>query len=524
MNRAPAPFLGRTSLVLAIAIGIVSALGCAPREAAEAVDSTEVGEAGTPASEDRPHGLIVDRPEAADGYTLFSPLLSDTSYLIDRKGQVVHLWKTSYAASSLYLLDDGHLLRTGRDPEAVGFKAGGVTGYIQKLDWDGNLVWELRLSSDDQILHHDIAPMPNGNILALGWEVKSPEEARAAGRRPELIGEHGLWPEFVVEIEPLRDGEARIVWEWHVWDHLVQDHDPELANYGDPAAHPHRVDVNRGGEPDQMDPEEFEQLKALGYIPEDAEMEELAPDFQHANSIDYHPGLDQIVISVPQLGEIWVIDHSISTEEARGPAGDLLYRWGNPAVYGRGEPRDQQLFSQHDARWIAEGMPGAGHLMIFDNGGGHPEGNRSAVVEIVPPVDDSGRYPLAEGEAWGPAKPTWSYTDRERFFAPFISGAHRMANGHTFVTQGPQARFFEVTPEGNVVWEYWQPFLGNVRNRDGSPAQPVDEFHHACFRATKLPADHPAFAGRELAPLDPQPPLGQRPGEAASDSSDSAAG
>jgi hypothetical protein len=98
----------------------------------------------------------------------------------------------------------------------------------------------------------------------------------------------------------------------------------------------------------------------------------------------------------------------------------------------------------------------------------------------------------------------WTYQadERESFQAPFISGAHRLENGNTFVCSGPQGRFFEVTPAGEVVWEYRNPFHGDV---PGWHPATVEKVPYASFRATKIPPDHPGLAGRDLRPLDPQP-------------------
>ena len=52
-----------------------------------------------------------DATRTTPGYVMFSPLVSDTTYLVDRNGQVVHFWSSEYAAGSEYLLDDGSLLR-----------------------------------------------------------------------------------------------------------------------------------------------------------------------------------------------------------------------------------------------------------------------------------------------------------------------------------------------------------------------------------------------------------------------------
>ncbi|MGH9324143.1 MAG: aryl-sulfate sulfotransferase [Vicinamibacteria bacterium] len=464
------------------------------------------------AAVEQPRGLVRNEPGASPGYVLFTQFSADKTYLVDLDGRVVHTWTNEKAGDAVYLQGDGSLYRLARIPEPPNFRAGGVAGYIQRLSWESEVRWEWKMGDEKRMLHHDIKPLPNGNLLAIAWEQKTPAEARAAGRRVDLIPEQGIWSEWILEIEPLPPDNAKIVWEWHLWDHLVQNHDPDAANYGDPSGHPRRLDINADGESVEIDEKELEQLKALGYVPDNASSEDLQSDFLHMNSIDYHPGFDQIAVSVPHVGEIWILDHSTTTEEARGSSGgryglggDLLYRWGNPESYGRGAKADQQLFSQHHALWIPDGFENAGHITVFNNGGGRPDGDWSSVVEIAPPVDDEGRYSLTEGEAFGPRAPVWTYQaeDRGSFFAPFVSGAHRLQNGNTFVCAGPPGRYFEVTPQGAIVWEYRNPFHGDV---PGWNPPGTEQFPYASFRAIKIPPDHPGLASRALAPLDPQPP------------------
>ncbi len=494
-------------MLLHLALALVAPLALAPA-AARSAGADE----GQP-----PRGLVSASSRASDGYVLFTPILSRTSYLIDNQGRVVHTWRASRHTGNQHLLADGRLLVASRAPDLEGFRSGGVAGLMEEIDWNGRVLWRWRLASERAVAHHDFQPMPGGNILVLGWEIRTRQEALAAGRRAELVPEQGLWPDFLLEIEPQRPDGARVVWEWHVWDHLVQDHDPEAAFYGDPAAHPGRLDINAVGREFAVDPDMLEQLKALGYIPDDAQPQDLDSDFLHVNSIDYHPGLDQIALSVPEAGEIWILDHGTTSEQAAGSrggrygrGGEILYRWGNPAVYGRGSADARRLFFQHDARWIPDGFPGAGNLTLFNNGTGRPEGSWSSVLQIVPPLLEDGRYALENGRPFGPDEPVWEYAaaDRTSFFAPFISGAHRTANANTLVCSGPAGRLFEVTPAGDVVWDYLNPYSEGVRPEDGWVPPPVHEAPWAVFQAERIPADHPGLAGRELAPLDPQPPTG----------------
>jgi hypothetical protein len=410
--------------------------------------------------------------------------------------------------ASVYLLGNGHLLRCARQPDAPVFDGGAQGGRIQTFSWDGELLWDFVFASEERLQHHDIEPLPNGNILLIAWEYKTREQAIQMGRYPNLVGAAGLWPDCVFEIRPHGPIGGQVVWEWHLWDHLIQDYDPRRDNYGSVAEHPELIDINGDREVEPVSDEQLKRLKALGYVNSDTAARDRNPDFTHANSIAYNPRLDQIALSIHTFDEIWIIDHSTTTREAAGHVGgraarggDLIYRWGNPKAYGRGAVEDRQLFAQHDARWIPEGYPGAGNIMVFNNGAGRPAGPCSSVIEIRPPLDDDGRYSIGTGGRFGPEVPTWEYTAAKKrsFFSDFISGAHRLAGGNTFICSGPEGRVFEVTPDGNIVWEYVNPYSGDAPNPAGDPPYSV-------FRATHIPPDHPALADRRLEPVDPQPP------------------
>ena len=192
-------------------------------------------------------GLFLNASQASKGYTLMSPKHNTVTYLIDNEGRVVHQWKSAYEpGQSAYLLPNGHLLRAGM-LRVQGGTGGGEGGRLEEYDWEGNLVWEFNHATRDYQLHHDFKPMPNGHVLALMVERKSREEAIAAGFDPRMLRDDFLVPDAVVEIEPVRPKGGRIVWEWHVWDHLIQESDKTKANYGEVAAHPELVDVNCNG-------------------------------------------------------------------------------------------------------------------------------------------------------------------------------------------------------------------------------------------------------------------------------------
>lgn len=417
-------------------------------------------------------GVLLKSDLAFEGYTLFAPLIGNAAYLIDLDGDVVKSWELEGTTSQVpYLLENGNLIyQTGANSAMLPLfgEVGGVAGGMREYTWDGELVWSFEYAGDTYIQHHDIEPLPNGNILMIAWEAIPSEEALALGMNPDLLPEGDtIWPDHIVEVDPRTN---EIVWKWRVWDHLIQDYDPNLPNYGDVRQHPERIDINYVG-PQQR----------LG-------------DWQHSNSINYNAELDQIVISTRNFSEIWVIDHSTTTEEAAGSTGgksgmggDLLYRWGNPVTYRAGTAEDQQLFYQHDAHWIKPGLPGEGNMLIFNNGDHTTNRPYSTVVEIALPLLEDGTYQRIDG-AYAPAEIVWEYVadPPESLYAAFVSSAQRLPNGNTMIVDGTGGRFLEVTPEGEIVWDYVNGFLGSM---------PANEFFSptSVFQAQRYAPDYPGL-------------------------------
>ena len=383
-----------------------------------------------------------------NGQILFAPMDSLITYLIDDTGVVNHTWPSSYfPGEAVRWLGDGTILRTIKTNIAG---LGGSGGGVQKILWDGTITWEFRYSTKKYLSHHDIMPLPNGNVLMIAWENKTRTEAIAAGRDPNTIPGNVFISDHIIEVKPTGPTSGDIVWEWHVWDHLIQDYDPLKANCGVVGDHPELVDINY-------------------------RTNILKSEWLHTNSIDYNEKFDQILISVYYFNEIWVIDHSTTTEEAAshtggnsGKGGDLLYRWGNPEAYRAGTSSDQKFSAQHDATWIKAGCPGEENILVFNNGLRRPTGSYSSVDEIVPPVNDNGVYYLEPDSSYGPENPIWSYTGSppSSFYCLGISGAQRLKNGDTLICDGIAGKFFEVTPDGTTVWQYVNPYpspnLNNV--------------------------------------------------------------
>ena len=444
-------------------------------------------------------GLVYCNEEASLGYTLFSPIPSNTTYLIDHEGREVHQWRSPgehRPALSAYLLPDGDLLRTANIAQtAVGnFSGGGTGGKVERIAWDGTLEWSWEYSSTLHISHHDIEPMPNGNLLMIAWEERSEEEALQAGRNPAIAsdspgGENNVWPDHIIEVKPIGSNDAEIVWRWYAWDHLIQDYDETKDNYGVVADHPELLNINYVG--------------ATGNQAGRA-------DWMHCNGLDYNSVLDQIALSCRGMNEVYIIDHSTTTEEAAGhtggnagKGGDILYRWGNPQVYHKGLSSDQQLFAQHDVQWIETGHPDEGGLILFNNGVGRYPTYSS--VDILHPPMDNGTYGLQANGTFGPNVPAWTWDQGEAMYSGAISGAQALTNGNILVTHGTKGTLYEVNQDGEIVWEY----IGPV-GPDGSYVQgePLPEGFqagttaNAIFKATHYPVDHPAFTNQAMLGTD----------------------
>lgn len=478
---------------------------------------------------ERTVGVIERNDEqSCRGYNLMS--VSSETYLFDYDGRVVNQWHSDRNVFCSYLLPNGNLLRDGSDTLiATAFRTGGAAGFVEEVTWEGERVWSFCHEDCHQFLsHHDLEILPNGNILILSWERKTKEECLAAGRRPELIPDGEVWDNLVLELQPDRvQGTAEIIWKWSMWDHLIQDFDSTKANFGSVRQHPERFDVNfcpAGGKAACRDqtllrPENAGK-KPAAHSPPGVTGER---DWLHINAVSYDRVRDQVIISLNVPGEIVIIDHGTTLEESRetsggrrGKGGDILYRWGNPMAYRHGTRMEQKCFCQHSVQFVrSEGvdpaveLPGAGHVMLFNNGR-FPDRHWSTVDEIIlPEVDlNSGVYVREEGRPYGPAAPVWKYGAtvgrRDSFYCTHISGCQRLKNGNTLITQGPQGIVMEVTPTGDEVWRYVCPVVGTSYPgmvqyiRQGSTNFGPNVGSRSLFRVIRYDEDHPALKDREL--------------------------
>ena len=433
--------------------------------------------------------LSFESAQSYDGYNLLYPHNQPNVYLIDNCGRIAHVWEDEAEfrpGNMAYLMENGDLIKTKRPAAIAGnpIWAGGGGGTVEIRSWDNDLLWTFTLNDSTARLHHDIEPIvrPDGTltILMISWELKTEAEAIQAGRNPDLLPDMEVWPDYIIEVEPVGTDDYNIVWEWHAWDHLVQDFDETKDNFGVVSELPGRIDINY-------------------------QTNEGGADWLHSNSIDYNRDNDQILLSVPFLNEIWIIDHSTTTAQAAGSTGglggrggDLLYRWGNPLAYKAGTAEDQTLFGQHDAHWIGDfldfSFPDYGKIAVYNNN----VGEDFSTVNVINPGFDM--YSFSYGFDNGVFGPddydrTIQHPEPTKMWSTGLSSVQFLPNGNALICVGRFGYTFELTPDNEIVWEYKTPLVG------GSPASQGDTLsvnNNLTFRVDRYPADFEAFDGRDI--------------------------
>lgn len=425
---------------------------------------------------------VISSPFPTEGYNLLYPHNQSSIYLLNNCGEIVKEWEnepTTRPGNIVYLLENGNLVIAKKDlaDSTYTFGAGGAGGIIEWKNWENESLAKFSFIDENVRAHHDIEPLPNGNVLAIVWEKKTSAVILQAGIDTTLHDLGELWPDAILELDPLTE---EIVWEWHAWDHLIQEYDNTKSNYGDVSSHPELIHLNFDISEDVL----------------------IRPDWMHTNSISYNEDLDQILISVPNFNEIWIIDHSTTTLEAAGHSGgnskkggDLLFRYGNPKAYKKENFSDQKCFFQHDAKWIDVDQNSKYHGMIsyFNN----RVDNAISQVNIIKPYyeDDNKNYKMEDNEF---IITTENYTLKhpsKTIFSSGLSSAQVLWNNNILVLSGREGYAFELNDENEIVWEYEIPLDNGVPVEQGAT-----DINNVAFRIAKYPTSFSAFEDRELSP------------------------
>ena len=359
-------------------------------------------------------------------YTLYSVKGTNTAQLIDTNSNIYKTWTfptNSKTGFSSYLIPGDTLVRVVNYPANI-ITGSSATGEVQKVDWNNNIVWDYVYSDTTTVLHHDICPMPNGNVLMLALDITSAADMVQAGSSSSTVRNM----DKIIEVHPTGPNTGTIVWEWKDWDHLCQNYDASKNNYvSSIVMNPQLLNINHSN----------------------------SGDFTHMNGIDYNAALDQIAISSFTFSEVFVIDHSTTTAQAAGHTGgnsghggDIIYRWGNPASYGASGTHT--FYVVHDAHWVPADNPYyPNYLCGFNNDGG--TGGRSAVDIFLPPYNGY-NYNLTLGSAYGPSNYSWLYTADTT--TTNEGNSQQFPNGNSLVCLTFADSIIEVNQSGTILWRF----------------------------------------------------------------------
>jgi hypothetical protein len=410
---------GRLLPLLALVMALTRPLGASPR----------VFPTGT---------TLYDPGKAYQSFVIFgSP--DGKTHLIDLDGNEVRQW--SYLGFPSELIDPrnaggqkGHVLVQLENGEGIW---SGIFNNktVGELDWDGKVIWQWggdKTPEGPARQNHDWHRLPNGNTFLL-VSVKS-----------EIFGKKDSPDQEVVEVAP--DGKTD--WEWKASEHIDEfGFSPEGLAYL-------KRNIGQGlGAADG-----FLTINDLKVVGPNHWFDEGDKRFNPDNLIFDSREANFIAIIDKATGKIvWRLGPVYPNPlEASGP-----HSLDRDPVHSRilqnKVPRPvDQLSGQHDAQIIQEGLPGAGNILVFDNQGGAgfpPVGlgifAGSRVLEIDPIKKEIvWQYTGADSD-----RPVWS------FFSSFISSARRLPNGNTLIDEGFNGRLFQVTPQGEIVWEYVSPYF-----------------------------------------------------------------
>jgi hypothetical protein len=364
-------------------------------------------------------------PQQWNGLTYYSNMGTTSGYLMDTSSVNVKTYTfTGGTSYSTHFMPGGNFFRSVQVPGNP-LTGGGMSGRMQKLDYNGNILWDYSYYSSTYSTHHDHCVLPNGNVLVICYDVRNSTDLANAGCTSTLTS---IRSEKIMEWQPVGTNSVNVVWEWKLWDHTVQNLNSSLSNYQPSIVdHPELMNINY----------------------------KTTNDWWHMNGIDYNPLLDQIAISSHNMNEWYIIDHSTSTAEAAshsggvaGKGGDFLYRWGNPLAY-QAVSSPSILNVTHDAHWIPEGCPNAGSLSGINNKGVISPSNKTT-VDVAPVPRVNYNYTLTPGSAFTPSMYSTRHTSTG--YTSNMGSVDEFPNGNKMICLATAGTIYEIDAAGNTLW------------------------------------------------------------------------
>ena len=409
---------------------------------------------------------IFDPDKTWSGYTIVDTADSNGAVLLDMNDNEVRRWPQMSGMGPFRMLPGGYVM--GADE----FRAPHQESVaIQQLDWDNEVVWRfdrLEEVKTEEVEDENGETTGGETIWAArhhhDWQREgspagyyAPDaEPRTTDGKTMILGHKNL---IVPEISDklLEDDyiyefswDGEILWEW-----LASDHVDEFGFSQDARNAIYRsVQFN-----ERRQSADWLHINSATY---------LGPN-QWYNGGDerFHP--EHIMISSREANFIAIIARD----------GSIVWRLGPDYTITDEMAEVGQILGQHNPHIIPEGLPGEGHLLVFDNGGdgGYGFANPARPNGTNSMTRDNSRLleinPATLEIVW---EYSFSGTERFQFYSSYVSNAQRLPNGNTLVNEGMHGRVFELTEDKEIVWEFVSPYFSD----DEPPS-------HCIYRAYRIP-------------------------------------
>ena len=340
---------------------------------------------------------IYDSDRAFPGVTLIASVGTAETFLIDMNANILQSWPVD--SERARLLPNGNLLvisGTKWGSKRAPWKK--IKNNIREYSWNGEIVWKYIA---DDVLHHDLHRLDNGNTLLLKRSFVP--ESLYTKLESTTWQKSRIRSDTAFEISP----DGKIIWQWNTYDHI------DLNNCGKRSCAALELDEDK-----HVD---WTHTNSISYLPENIWFDQGDSRFKPGNLLILPRNLWSIFIADKQSGKIVWTYHG-------------NYRGG--------------LSGGHEANMIDKGLPGAGNILVIDNGTSNHKGE-SFILEISPPDQSL----------------TWVYDKGHSFYTKTRGSVQRLANGNTLISEDLTGRIFEVTPSKEIVWEYKIPFESNRSQR-----------------------------------------------------------
>jgi len=425
-----------------------------------------------------PTGTTIYKPDKCqNGYTVYATEVEGQgSVLIDMNGNVVKQWfNMSNMDHPVKILKGGYIMGATREKvEHVGreWKHPESTD-LSIMDWNGKIVWNFSKAG----MHHDfqlpgnpvgywVPGMPmtlnTDKVLILSHKmVKNPR-----------ISDKLLEDDYLVEV----DTNGKVLWEYlysNNKDFAAMGFTEEDKNtmYKHPNFAATRIKGTQGGD--------WTHINCASYVGPNKWYDEDPVKYAM-----FHP--DNIISDGRQTNTLEIIDHKTKKRVWQvGPyyAPDTMWTF-NGKQYPNAYKRLDWIIGVHHTHMIPKGLPGEGNILTYDNGGrgGYGAPNPGSPNGLNNAIRDSSRVlefdPTTLRVVWEYSGRTMGYRDEYKIYSAYVSGAQRLPNGNTLITNGSVGQFMEVTPDLEIVWEYISPYF----NKTGK--------YNLVYRCYRVPYDY----------------------------------